>query len=603
MKTLSIIFLALLSLLSKNQFFAQVTGFYPSWGYPGQIIKVEGTGLGNPTISWDGRSIPTASSSGVYFQIPRDAEARNHRVELLYGSGGSGINIFNVHPLPGSIWPGPRIEDVAIRYFAPDASRVELTVSIANGDVNARIKVSMLDDVGPLVICDPCATEFQGAISTDRFNNGGHNSETYRFPVYHYTSLKVIIVPLVGTGRRLIFGRTLVVEVFNSDGSSSFKDYKTLNRMIELDSDNDGLLDTWEISGYPRPSDPESTIDLRGMGCNPYRKDILVEVDWMLSALPGSFISVGHIWERISEVYLNAPVLNPDGSSGIHLHIDRGQDIVSTGSPSRGPFIEGNSPVSDVEYLEFGDRPLRIPSSDYRDFCYIKSNWFGHDRDSIFHYCVIGNARPNRSSGRAESPGNGFIVTTAGLPNPELAGSVEAMIGSFVHELGHNLGLHHGGIITDPPLGSISMGPYDWQLFVLDTFKPNQPSSMNYRYCLKGISRDCDLCSDVPAIHGYSEGMLHDINERDVNERVGICNNRSIDFRYDNILEVSVNVNTNGAHPPGADPALCIGHARSFDTDITDVFHDYDEWGNLQLNWRASRLFQSPPRRWWWGCR
>jgi len=164
------------------------------------------------------------------------------------------------------------------------------------------------------------------------------------------------------------------------------------------------------------------------------------------------------------------------------------------------------------------------------------------------------------------------------------------------------LGLHHGGLITDPPLPDTSTVPYSWQPYVKEQYKPNQPSSMNYRYGLKGISRDCDLCADVPAVHGYSEGMMRDINEASVNELAGVCNNIGIDFFFDGILSASVRTNTNGVHPPGADPLLCIGHSGSSDVDNTDVFHDYDEWGNLQLNWRASRLFQNPPR-WWWGCR
>ena len=67
------------------------------------------------------------------------------------------------------------------------------------------------------------------------------------------------------------------------------------------------------------------------MGCDPYRKDILVEVDWMK---PSSFAPAGtrpiDMWADVEKVFKDAPVMNPDGSQGIIIHIDRGQDSLKT---------------------------------------------------------------------------------------------------------------------------------------------------------------------------------------------------------------------------------------------------------------------------------
>lgn len=600
MKTISIALLALFCLLSEQEPLPVVTGFYPSWGYPGQVIKVEGTDLGHPEVYWDGDLVPNSSLTGIYIQIPSDARRRPHQIELRYGGRRARPHNYTVRERIGT-WPQPRIEDVAIQYFAPDTSSVALTIAVANGDIYERVKVSMRNGAGSVVICDPCSAALHSAIASDRFNTGGQDPLSYGYPIYHYISLLVNITPPILSGQRQILGRTLVVEVFNNDGLSNSKEYKMPDTLSELDSDNDGLLDRWEISGFPRESDPTQLIDLGAMGCDPQRKDILIEVDWMPSALPDSFITIGNMWGRIEEVYLNAPVLNPDGTRGIKVHIDRGQDRDPSGGTPTGPFTHGNTPILDFDYVGFGRRPPGLTGT-YMNYCILKSRWFDPDREDIFHYCIIGNGGGNGGSGRAESPGNEFIITTVRLPNPLIAGSVEAMIGTFVHELGHNLGLHHGGLIADPPLPDTSTVPFSWQPHVLEQYKPNQPSSMNYRYGLKGISLDCDLCADVPAVHGYSEGMLKEINEASVDERAGVCNNSSIDFHFDGILSASVRANTNGVHPSGADPLLCIGHSGSNDVDSTDVFHDDDEWGNLQLNWRASGLYQNPPR-WWWGCR
>src|SRR5437870_11087349 len=41
-----------------------------------------------------------------------------------------------------------------------------------------------------------------------------------------------------------------------------------------LDSDGDGLLDSWEINGYAPPTNDGTVIDLQALGAKPYRKDI-----------------------------------------------------------------------------------------------------------------------------------------------------------------------------------------------------------------------------------------------------------------------------------------------------------------------------------------
>ncbi len=91
------------------------------------------------------------------------------------------------------------------------------------------------------------------------------------------------------------------------------------------------------------------------------------------------------------------------------------------------------------------------------------------------------NALPDpSSSGIAELPGQNFVVgfgsyIDQGVPLPL---SIEAAI--FMHELGHNLGLLHGG--TDACV--------NW--------KPNYVSVMNFAYLFNGI-----LFADTPGSNTY----------------------------------------------------------------------------------------------------
>ena len=80
------------------------------------------------------------------------------------------------------------------------------------------------------------------------------------------------------------------------------------------------------------------------------------------------------------------------------------------------------------------------------------SNLSGNNRlkakGQAYHYALfvrsIGDCGP---SGIAEWPGNDLVVALATDCNPPFDNSREEQAGTFMHELGHNLNLHHGGPI------------------------------------------------------------------------------------------------------------------------------------------------------------
>jgi hypothetical protein len=108
-----------------------------------------------------------------------------------------------------------------------------------------------------------------------------------------------------------------------------------------------------------------------------------------------------------------------------------------------------------------------------------------------------GSPSPGGQSGIAEISGNDFIVSFGhAAQDIGLDLGTGHIGGTFMHELGHNLGLHHGGGIDTPchddsdchgiactttPVGQYCLWADD------ENWKPNYLSVMNYRYQSTGI--------------------------------------------------------------------------------------------------------------------
>ena len=112
------------------------------------------------------------------------------------------------------------------------------------------------------------------------------------------------------------------------------------------------------------------------------------------------------------------------------------------------------------------------------------------------------------ASGQGEIFGNDFMVTLGAWPSETglPVGKVNDQIGTFLHELGHNFGLDHGG---GNPL------PVDARI---ENYKPNYLSVMNYSFQVSGIKR-----TGVPSPRfDFSRTRLLPLNENALNEVVGI---------------------------------------------------------------------------------
>jgi hypothetical protein len=279
------------------------------------------------------------------------------------------------------------------------------------------------------------------------------------------------------------------------------------------DTDGDGLLDHWEEDGVRVNVDgTEVFVDLPAMGADPMRKDIFVEVDYMV-AEPGCLPFVdticfsGHshepkyrAMEKIIYSFYLAPVPNPDGSTGINLHVDYGprgvmnpETFEQWGSRSQSNALRHDS--------ELGSKNL-LGQYRWSEFKQIKEANFSQARAPFFHYAVFAHDLGDLGSTSGLSRGIGasdFIVSLGSWDSS--VGTVNDQAGTFMHELGHNLGLRHSG-----------------RADLLDTnFKPNFLSVMNYAFQTRGLrvgGRD--------GYFDYSQFELPTLDEDNLDETVGL---------------------------------------------------------------------------------
>ncbi len=386
-----------------------------------------------------------------------------------------------------------------------------------------------------------------------------------------------------------------------------------------IDNEEDGLCDSWEDEGIDYDGDGNIDLALNAppLNANDRVKDIYVEVDWMkdntVDMKPVSLLDVDIAFQ-------DAPVDNPHSSiDGIELH----------------PLLSDSIPPA--TYVRFFDDQPENPgvpfSTDFHELKWgnpvmpcgggANHGWFGDDADRasgncaaiigakrlVYRYCIFGENHSHEpgSSGIAELPGNDFMVTLGGWDDSSIfaGGGVPRLMpampnyadelrrargrvedGTFMHELGHTLGLMHGG---DDDIN----------------YKPQYLSVMNYAYQTRNIV--------IGRALDYSREKLLTLDESALDENLGLNGVGDREAAYlqvrnpgaadDHIQVVPANImpidwngidsdmdgnsyndnpvseNINGIDP--ADPT----------TTGLQVLSGFDDWSNLRLNFRNSEGF------------
>eukprot|EP01006_Ploeotia_vitrea_P035898 TRINITY_DN65948_c6_g4_i3.p1 TRINITY_DN65948_c6_g4~~TRINITY_DN65948_c6_g4_i3.p1 ORF type:complete len:1023 (+),score=570.33 TRINITY_DN65948_c6_g4_i3:55-3123(+) len=200
------------------------------------------------------------------------------------------------------------------------------------------------------------------------------------------------------------------------------------------DQDGDALTTFFELGG-------KIGVPLHHYGASPFAKDIFLELDYMKSRTKS---------QKLSDTALNL-VKRELAAYGINMHTFQEQAIPF--KPSLGSTAN----------------PFSWDSQEWKN---LESTYFTPQRRGLFRYAVAAyryTRSHNRSSGVGQLPGRSFLITLSDNR------STKKWAGTLLHEMGHTLGLYHGG------------RRYRRSEDDASNYKVNHPSVMNYNYQMKGI--------------------------------------------------------------------------------------------------------------------
>jgi hypothetical protein len=279
------------------------------------------------------------------------------------------------------------------------------------------------------------------------------NATGYRFQLSPSTSFSPLTVDTAVGSSQYDFTSSLsgtyYWRVYATAGASSgpYSAYRSLTlASYNADDDGDSLRNGWELHGYDYGSNGTIDVDLPAMGANYRHKDLFVEMDYMYRADAANGIAPNaNVMNTIVAAFDAFPMSNPDGVPGVDIHLEL-DDLV--------PYDYTLDPYAS-------------------EFAALKSTWFPASRQATHHYMIWANRYgATTSSGVSMGiPASDFLVTLGGW-NGGNGGTDEEKIGTFIHELGHNLNLTHGGGSTDHV-----------------NYKPNYISIMNYFFQTSGLYR------------------------------------------------------------------------------------------------------------------
>lgn len=364
---------------------------------------------------------------------------------------------------------------VATTHTGYDGNSEDVAAGDTMGDAHDEIVVA--NDEGGRVESHDLAGSDQSDIADTAFDS---NDEFGVGPVNGTGTDEVVIANTEDSGR---------LDIIDFEGGITQRDsgYDADDRFAvgtagEGDLDSDGIPDRVELDGI---RDAEGTIvehwDLPALGASPCRKDVLIDLDYMfrpadpatgtaqidhqphpttVDPLTGNTI-LGPV-DRVTQAFAKAPVAPvadcpyPGVSTepGIGLHVD---------------------PIDASDQVPY-QRVMSIPAGngDQGDFAALKRTHFAPELDPYVHYNVWGDRYDYNNEGATTSggladfsdDGQDFVVTMGGF-QPSFGTHVEQSV-AFMHELGHSLGLDHGG------LEGVNC-------------KPNYLSIMNYSFNYGGL--------------------------------------------------------------------------------------------------------------------
>ncbi len=482
----------------------------------------------SPPASWT--HIPGAAFGGSLFTVPAGSSPGGHGVQLRTTTTSGNVEQFTVtSPIAMS---GPILERVSIHDVAFNGTSVDtaLLVQAGNADVGAQV---LIDGV-------PAQTYPFKAIREDlRGIDPGD-----LVPSFHHLGF-IVVVPTRDAGK------VIMVQVRNPDNAlSETLKYKLPQDAQTLDSDGDDIPDVWEINGYDADGDSVIDVDLPGLGCDPHRPDILVEVDVMagLDNPPNA-----NVWTALKAAFTNAPIISSWTDNGIHLVVD----------------ASGSVPHQATLTFAANGQP--------DDFFTVKAASFDNPkRGRLYHYAIWGDMQPGGYSGVSDvkivgsdfgGPGDDLLVSFDDFP--AVYQTTRSKAATFMHELGHNLMQRHGGGNHFPYMPNYSsVMSYSWQLRTgyPSTLRVSKPVYAPFYYQVSGAFENTGAIPPfvTSVVPDYSVGMGRTLDEASLNETAGLYNGHAIDWDNNGSAtqtSVAVDINQNGT--------------------ATDILNDHPNWFRL----------------------
>jgi thrombospondin type 3 repeat protein len=372
------------------------------------------------------------------------------------------------------------------------------------------------------------------------------------------------------------------------------------------DADGDGLLDCWEdgsfwsdhlpgisLDGtYSAGRDPSFRavtlcVDQNGNNvfdpgecASPTHRDIFVEIDYMQFHNPDPTAVT-----NLLAAFNNAPVANPDGTTGIGLHLQIDEQLTHVTTTALAPCTPlpgaGDANFDTIKAASFGTPTERL---DVRKL---------NAKRNAFHYMIIAhNQTGSTASGCAEIGGNDILITLGSFGGAVKGhtggvGTTDQQGGTFMHELGHNLALRHGGgdnINCKPNYPSVMS--YSRQFS-----SPLNPRPLDYSRQLLGvpivtptgpaIGLDETSLSEPAGIGAFVGSIVFGppvfVPLQGTKPVVASVNNGSVNWN-NNAVSTDVGFaqdvnNTGVAGCPASPGEQLVG---------------FNDWANIQLNFRAS---------------
>lgn len=275
-----------------------------------------------------------------------------------------------------------------------------------------------------------------------------------------------------------------------------------------LDSDGDGLPDEWEQFGADRNCDGVVDVDLPGMGAKPNHKDLFLEIFWVDDYEP-SKAAITAVKQAFARAPVNAGgVPNPDGLEGINLWVDTGELLDSDGA------LVGDELGGPQNRRAHSVGPAPGP-------CNLKSKAFFDalaERDPD----RVGISRFGLASSCGATAAQGYDAFVARIDDSPTSSVPQKNGATLMHELGHTLGLLHGG-----PQALANLNDDELQ-DAERACKPNHISVMSYVYqATGGIPYLNEEGTQISEMVDYSPsraagssriGLLPNLNEAELHE-------------------------------------------------------------------------------------